>query len=264
MQQLAWPIVIVVVAVGLLWVFQRRLIYFPDRSLPTVQGLLPGWSAETATTEDGLEIGVWYHPPLPGAATVVVFNGNAGNRSHRVPLGQELTASGLGVVLFDYRGFGDSQGSPSEDGLALDARAAVAYATQRAPASPLVFFGESLGAAVAIEVATEVAPVALILRSPFTSLADVASTHYPWLPVRLLLRDRYPSDERIGAIEAPVLVIAGSDDEIVPAAQSRRIHELAAEPKRLVVIDGARHNDHALLAGRELIDAVLEFVETHA
>lgn len=262
MQILVVPLVVAVVVVGLLWVFQRRLIYLPHGLPPPVEEVLSGWSAGTATTADGLELAVWYHQPLSGAPIVIVFNGNAGNRADRESLGRALASAGWGVVLFDYRGYGGNLGTPTESGLALDARAIVSFAADLAPASPMVFFGESLGAAVAVEVAVEHPPAALILRSPFFSLPDVAATHYPWLPVRLMLWDRYRSDERIGDVVAPVLVVAGSDDQIVPLDQSRRLAGLASDAE-LLVIGGARHNDVELLAGRELIEAVLRFVQAH-
>src|SRR5690606_27765101 len=123
-------------------------------------------------------------------------NGNGGDRSMRVPLASALNRMGLSVLLFDYRGYGGNPGSPSEEGLAADARAAQAWLAAQPGVDQIVYFGESLGGAVAVRLAVERSPVALILRSPFTSLADVASVHYPWLPVRRLLLDRYPSIDR--------------------------------------------------------------------
>lgn len=243
-----------------LWVFQRQLVYLPAADLPPVEELLPGWSEVTLATTDGLDLGAWYSPPEPGRPVILVFNGNAGNRSDRAPLGTRLSAAGHGVLLVDYRGYGGNPGSPSETGLAQDARAAAAFVAARAPGHQLVLFGESLGAAVAIELATEHAPAALILRSPFTSLADVARVHYPLIPSRLV-RDEYPSDERIGTVRSPVLVIVGSEDSIVPAAQSQRLYDLALEPKELLTIDGADHNDFELVAGEAMIEATLRFID---
>lgn len=143
-----------------------------------------------------------------------------------------------------------------------DARAARGYLTSRHDVDPgrLVYYGESLGAAVALGLALEAPPAALILRSPFTSLPDVASLHYPHLPVRLLLRDRYPSIERVGRIGAPVLVIAAGKDEIVPPHHSRRLYEAAGEPKRLAVIPDVGHNDREMLDGATLVGEVVGFV----
>lgn len=259
---LLWSAGIVAALFILLWVFQRRLIYLPGDSVPPVGSMLPGWSETRVITDDSEQLGVWYTAPAPGAATVVVFNGNAGTRADRAPLGRRLAREGLGVVLFDYRGYGDSTGTPSEDGLSLDAAAIAAFAAGIAPPAPLVYFGESLGAAVAIRLATAAPPDGLILRSPFTRLADVATAHYP-LPFESFLRDRFPSDRLIGEVESPVLVVAGSSDTVVPTALSRRLFDLASEPKELVVAEGANHNDHALLAGDRLIDSIIGFIDRH-
>jgi fermentation-respiration switch protein FrsA (DUF1100 family) len=257
---LIWALAVVMFLITGLWVFQRRLIYLPSGRVPPVAEALPGWSEETITTSDGLDLLVWYSPPQTGEPVVVFFPGNAGNRSDRSLLGARLAQEGFGVLLVDYRGYGGNPGDPNEAGLALDARAASSFVRKHAPGHVVVLFGESLGAAVAIELAAEESVAALIVRSPFTSLADVAAVHYPFLPVQLMLRDKYPSDERIHLVEAPVLVIAGTEDSIVPPAQSKTIYELVTTPKELVLIDGADHNDSALLAGSTLVDAVIRFI----
>ncbi len=153
----------------------------------------------------------------------------------RAALAVALNRMGLSVLLFDYRGYGGNPGRPSEEGLAADARAAQAWLAAQPEVDPdrIAYFGESLGAAVAVGLAVQRPPAALVLRSPFTSLADVGAVHYPWLPVRRLLLDRYPSIERIASVHAPLLVIAGDRDDIVPLSLSRRLYDAAAEPKRL-------------------------------
>lgn len=254
------PLLAVVVLVGAMWAGQRRLIYFPGRNVPPVDSVLPGWSAEMLRTDDGLSLGAWYLPPPDDAPVVIVFNGNAGTRADRSVLGAGLAERGFGVLLMDYRGYGSNPGSPSEEGLALDARAAHRFVDDRAAGHSIVYFGESLGAGVAVELAVEHPPAALVLRSPFTSLADVASHHYPFLPVRVLLQDEFRSAERIGHVDAPVLVIAGSTDSIVPTAQSETIHELAREPKQLLIVPGADHNDFELAVGPAMLSAVEAFV----
>jgi hypothetical protein len=248
----------------LAWVFQRRLIYFPYASLPPPAdvGLT---TAETVTfdTEDHMRLGAWFVPARtePGA-TIVVFNGNAGNRAFRAPLAAALSEAGFSVLVWDYRGFAGNPGSPSEEGLAADARAVRRYIESRWDVDPtrLVYFGESLGSGVAIRLALESPPAALILRSPYTSLVDLARTHYPFLPVRQLLRDRFPSIDRIGRLTRPLLVIAGDRDSIVPFEQSRRLFEAAREPKRMLIVHGADHNDQALLDGELLLRAVTGFL----
>lgn len=249
---------------ALLWLFQRRLIYLPFPSdVPPADLALPGSEEVVLRTEDGLVLNGWFLPGRGERSTtaVLVCNGNAGSRAYRAPLAEALARHGFSVLLFDYRGYADNPGRPSEEGLLRDARAARAWLAQRPGIERVAYFGESLGAAVAVALAAESPPAALILRSPFTSLADVGAHHYPFLPVRLLLRDRYPSIERIGRIGCPLLVIAGERDSIVPKRLSRRLFEAALEPKRWHVVPGADHNDLELLAGRELIAATVELLD---
>jgi len=258
--------VLVAVLLGLVWSQQRRLIYYPwPGRAPAAASVLPGSQEVTLDTEDGIRLHAWFVPaPTAGRGpAVVVCNGNAGNRALRAPLAAALSRAGLSVLLFDYRGFGGNPGRPSEDGLAADARAAQAWLAARPEVDPrrIAYFGESLGAAVALRLAVERPPAALVLRSPFTSLTDVGRLHYPWLPVGLLLADRYPSADRATDLTVPVLVVAGERDRIVPAALSRRLYDAAAEPKRFVLVPGADHNDAALLDGRELVGEILRFLE---
>jgi fermentation-respiration switch protein FrsA (DUF1100 family) len=193
---------------------------------------------------------------------VIVFNGNAGNRAYRAPLAAALHRNGFGVFLSDYRGFGGNPGSPSESGLRIDARAVRDSVRARPGVNPdrLVYFGESLGTAVALELAIEHPPAALILRSPFTSLTDVGRVHYPFLPVGLLLRDRYESAGLVRRLRAPLLVIAGGADTIVPVTLSQALYDTAPDPKTLLIISDAEHNDEALFSGRQMIDVITEFL----
>ncbi len=250
--------------VALAWVFQRRLIYLPyGRAGSPARAGLATAAEVRLRTEDGLVLGGWFVPAdEPSRAAVVVFNGNAGNRSHRAPLAAALSAEGLSVLLFDYRGYGGNPGSPSEEGLARDARAARDYLVGRrdVDADRLVYYGESLGAAVAVSLAVESPPAAMVLRSPFTSLVAMARVHYPFLPARRLLWDRYPVARRIREVRAPTLVIAGARDGIVPRTQSRRVYEAAAGPRRFVLVPGADHNDPALLAGDRVVAEVTAFL----
>ena len=254
---------------ALLWLGQRRLIYFPSGAVPPVASILPAGEPVVLTTDDGLRLTGWFVPAMGAGTTqpaVLVCNGNAGNRSHRAPLAAALARAGLSVLLFDYRGYGGNPGRPSERGLLADARAARAYLASREDVDPdrIVYFGESLGAAVAVSLAAEQPPAAFILRSPFTSLADVGRVHYPFLPVRLLLRDRYAAIEQIGRVAAPVLVVAGARDEIIPVEHSRRVYEAAVGPKRWVLIPDADHNHREFLAGERFIREIVAFLAEHA
>ena len=250
-------------ALVVIWATQRRLMYFPDRDVPPPPSVgLKDVRSVTIPVDDGTTLGGWF-VAAPGAVfTVLVFNGNAGNRAYRAPLAAALRDRGFNVLLFDYRGFGDSTGAPTEAGLVADARAVRTYVLGTIGIDPqrLVYFGESLGAAVATSLAAASAPAALILRSPFTSMTDVGRHHYPILPVRILLRDRYDSIGAIERVHAPVLVIAGDRDAIVPVDQSRRLFERIASRKRLLVVPGADHNDAELLYGAAMMNAIVEFI----
>lgn len=251
----------IILILALLWILQRQLIYLPTQAVAE-----PGSGVEAVSfeTEDGLTLAAWF-VPFRGETyrgTMLVFNGNAGNRAHRLPLGAALADEGFSVLLTDYRGYGGNPGSPSEEGLAMDARAALSYVESRlgVPPDRLAYFGESLGAGVAISLARHQPPAALVLRSPFASLADIASVHYRWIPASILLRDRFPNVEAVAGLAVPVMVVAGSEDRIVPIGQSRQIYEAAPDPKRMLVIEGARHNDLELFAGEEMIEGITEFL----
>ncbi len=256
-------VVVLVLALltGLLWAFQRSLIYLPDAGpVPAAAAGLPGARDVVLTTADGLELGGWFLPADDGSPAVLVASGNAGHRGYRAPLAEALQEAGLSVLLFDYRGYGGNPGSPSEKGLALDVRAARDFLIEDADVPPerLLYLGESLGAAVVTELATEHPPAGLVLRSPFVALASVAAVHYPFLPVRALLRDRFPLAEQLARIDTPTTVVYGREDSIVPPDQSRAVADAAGRLHRLVAIDGADHNDGTLLDGPELVDAVVE------
>lgn len=246
------------------WALQRKLIYFPSGVAPSPAAVgLPSAVPVTFPTEDGLMLNGWFvRPASTPWFTVIVFNGNAGSRAMRASLADAFVRGGIAIVLFDYRGYGGNSGVPSEGGLTVDARAVRRYIVGRADVDParVAYFGESLGSAVAVTLAAEFPPAAMVLRSPFASLAEVAAFHYPFLPVRWLLRDRYASIEVIARIPTPLLVIAGESDRIIPLAHSRRLFDAASQPKMLRVIKGADHNDAALNDGPEMMQVVIEFL----
>ena len=234
-----------VVVIGLtlfLWLGQRRLLYLPYASVPSPEAVgLSDVRELDVRTADGLTLGTWYVPSQGSgtpAATVIVFNGNAGNRAHRAPLARRLADAGYAAVVFDYRGYGGNVGSPSEAGLLADARAVLMAVSKvgGVDAGRLVYLGESLGSGVAVQLALERPPAALVLRSPFTSLTDVAAHHYWFLPVRRLLWDRFDSLSRIAQLRCPLLVVAGNRDSVVPFALSRRLFDAAPQPKAFVTV----------------------------
>jgi len=252
--------------IGLLWIFQRRLIYLPDTSaVPPAVTVLPGGRDVRLQTGDGLELAAWYVPATPGPcrATFLLAGGNAGHRGYRAPLADALRAAGFGVLLLDYRGYGGNPGSPSEAGLAADVRAAYRFLTtdEAIPSNELVYFGESLGAAAMTDLAAEHPPAALVLRSPFRDLAAVGQEHFPFLPVRLLLRDRFPVAETVAGLRVPTLVIYGTADTVVPPDQSRAVADGAGGPVEVLAVPGADHNDRILLDGSEMIAAVTSLAD---
>ena len=260
------PVVIVVAAVvagvlALVWLGQRRLIYFPDQATPS-----PPHDAREVElrTEDGLTLGAWLVPPTAPdrRLAVLVAPGNAGHRGHRIDLARALAGEGLTVLLLDYRGYGGNPGRPTEAGLALDARAAVAYlAGLGFGLDRTIYFGESLGGGVVAGLATEHPPAGLVLRSPFRDLPSVGAHHYPILPVRLLLRDRYPVADNVARVTAPLVVIYGSADATVPPEQSQDVADRAGGPRTVVVVEGADHNDSRLAYGPAVIRAVAALAE---
>ena len=253
---------VVVVLTGLLWAFQRSLVFLPDTGPQQPAAVaLPGARDVQLETSDGLRLAGWHLPaPAPGSATVLVANGNGGHRGMRAPLAAALHDAGLGVLLFDYRGYAGNPGRPSEEGLARDVRAARDFLLGDAgvPESRLLYLGESLGAAVVTELAVEHPPAGLVLRSPFVDLPSVAAVHYPFLPVRALLQDRFPVAELVARVQAPTTVVYGTGDSIVPADQSRAVARAAGHLHRLVEVPGADHNDRVLLDGPEVVGAVAE------
>lgn len=265
LQVAAVAAVVAIGVVALIAGFQRRLIYLPfPAEVPAAADTLPAAEEVTLHAEDGVALGAWYLAPegRDPTAAVLVANGNAGHRGLRAPLAERLAAEGLAVLLFDYRGYGGNDGAPTESGLAKDARAAWEHlvSDRGHPPERIVAFGESLGSGVVTGLAVEREVGGLVLRSPFTDLAAVGRAHYPFLPVRTLLRDRYPVAERVADLDLPTAVVYGTDDGIVPPELS---HEVAAASAGLVAthpVPGADHNDRALLDGDAVVTAVRDVV----
>ena len=251
---------IVGTVLALLTAFQRQLIYFPDSSAPPpADDVIDGARDVTLHTSDGLALAAWF-VPVPAAVrdrgiAVLVAPGNGGNRQGRADLAHALRGRGFAVLLMDYRGYGGNPGTPSEDGLARDADAAAeALAELGYPPERTIYFGESLGTGVVAALQARRPPAGVVLRSPFTALADVGAHHYPWLPVRLLLKDRFPVVDHISVTSVPVTVIYGSRDSVVPPQQSAEVAEAAPNLVDSVVFP-ADHND-AIMFGSRVADAV--------
>jgi hypothetical protein len=232
----------------LLFVFQEKLIYIPYAEVkrtPADVGI--EYESLSLTTDDGETIAAWYVPAAESRATVLYSHGNGGNLGNRVRVVEDLHAMGLNVLIYDYHGFGDSTGEPGETETYADAMACWKWLTEGkgVPNTQIVVWGRSLGGGVAVWLATQVEPGALVLESSFTSIPDVGAVHYPWLPVRLANRHEYPSLERMDDVRSPILVAHGDGDAIVPYAHGQALFAAATEPKSFVELSGD-HNGPGL------------------
>ena len=243
---------------------EQRYIYFPDRHLvatPAAVGL--AYEEVRFAAADGTALHGWFLPGDAGRPLVVFCHGNAGNISHRLESLDLLHGLGLSVFIFDYRGYGQSAGTPSEEGTYADARGALAWLQQRGwTPSRLLYFGESLGAAVALQLAVEQPPAGLVLEAPFTSISAMGRHHYFLLHFLLgwLLDARYDNLDKIDRVRSPLLIIQGEADSIVPPAMARRLYEAAGGPKTLRLIPGANHNDLLFTGGSAYREAWREFL----
>ncbi len=254
------PLFAYLLVLGYLYVFQRQLLYFPDRSRPQL-GLLTrlGVREVSLTTADGLSLLSWYLPPREGRPIVAYFHGNGGNIGHRAERIERFSREGYGVLLVEYRGYGGNPGAPTQTGLFDDAQAAGDFLQREGiGGGRLVLYGESLGSAVAVHLAATQQVAGLVLESPFTSAAALAQYHYPYVPAALLIWDRFDSLSRIGEVKAPILVLHGGRDRIVPDSFSRALLAAAPEPKESWFAADAGHED---LAGFGGLDQVISFIE---
>lgn len=247
MALLKWGLIALIAFGGLtalMYVAQRKLMYFPDtaRIEPAAVGLA---AAEEIIldTADGERVIAWHVPPREGKLIVLYFHGNGGALSYRAERFRALTADGTGLLATSYRGYGGSSGSPTESGLLADADAAYAFAVSRYGAERIVLFGESLGSGISIALASVQKVAGLVLEAPFTSAADIGAAVYWFMPVRLLMKDQFRSDQRIGRVTAPILILHGMSDRVVPVAYGERLFALANEPKRMLKIPGGGHSD---------------------
>ena len=229
---------------ALMYVFQRSLMYFPDRArTPPAAAGLPQAEEVALKSSDGESLIAWYVLPARRKPLVIYFHGNGGALNLRADRFRWLTTDGFGLLGLSYRGYGGSSGKPSESGLLLDAMAAYDFAAARYPAGRIVLWGESLGTGVAVALAAERPIGGLILDAPFSSAADIGAAAYPFIPVRWFIKDSFRSDERIGRVKAPLLVLHGEMDRIVPIRFGERLFTLANEPKQMVRFPSGDHVD---------------------
>jgi len=251
------------ILVALVFMLQPRLIYFPDTVIavtPQAYGLV--YEDVRIRTDDGETLAAWLIQSPAPRGTVMLFHGNAGNISHRIEYAKMFHGLGYSTLLVDYRGYGASSGSPSEEGTYRDAEASWRWLieTRGVKPSDIVIFGESLGGGIATWLAAKHMPHALVLASTFTSATDLASQIYPFLPVRLISRYRYESLERVSKISVPVFVAHSPQDEIIPYAHGRRLFDAAREPKTFLEMRGG-HNEGFVFAREEWVKALRVFLD---
>jgi|CXWL01.1.fsa_nt_gi fermentation-respiration switch protein FrsA (DUF1100 family) len=250
-----------------LMIFEKRLIYYPAKALDVTPKAL-GLAAEEVSleVEDGVTVHGWFIPAAttPSTATILLSHGNAGNIADRLDRVSSLRDLGADFFLYDYRGYGKSTGSPDEEGTYRDGRAAYDYLinTRKVDPSRLIIMGESLGCAISIQLAKERRAAGLVLEAPFASIAHMASAIYPFLPLGRLVRTRYDNVAKIPQLKMPVLVVQGTEDEVIPIAQGRMAFDAAPQPKRFLAIEGAHHNDVYVVGGEKYRRAVAEFIES--
>jgi fermentation-respiration switch protein FrsA (DUF1100 family) len=233
-----------VLFVAILYVAQRAMLYHPVAThlQPAAAGL-PEAQEVVLDTSDGEKVIVWHVPPRDGMPVVIYFHGNAEIVAWRAERHRALIANGTGLVALSYRGYAGSTGTPTEDGLHRDAEAAYAFAVGRYAPERIVLWGHSLGTGVAVRLASEKPVGKVILEAPYSSVVDVAASVFPFVPVRWLMKDQFRSDERIAAINAPLLILHGARDDVIGIQFAKRLFALAHEPKRFITYDQGGHID---------------------
>lgn len=223
----------------------RRYMYFPDptRTTPAEAGL-HGVEETELVAADGTTLVAWRAPAKDGKPTLLYFHGNAANAANRAPKIAMMLESGIGVFYLNNRGYGGSAGSPTEANNVADAVAAYdCLAGRGVPAGKIVAYGESLGSGQAVWLAAERPVGAVVLEAPLTSTVDVARSVYFWLPLSLLITDQYNVERDIRAVTAPLLILHGDQDEVIPVEMGRRVYRAANEPKRIELFPAGGHND---------------------
>jgi len=254
-----------VAAIVLLFALQRQFLFPAGTDAPSLEraGLAGLMEPVKIATADGLTLLSWYHrPPTAGAPLMILFHGNGGTIEIRAAKAKAYIDAGFGVLLLEYRGYGGNPGSPSEAGLYADGRAALAFAAAQGVAPDhWIIIGESLGTGVAVQMAVEQHVAALVLEAPYTSVADVAQSDFPWFPVWWLVRDRFDSADKIARIGVPIFIVQGERDEVIPVRFGRMLFAAASEPKEALWLPGAGHGVIGLYA----VDAaVLDFLKRKA
>jgi hypothetical protein len=230
-------------AVGAACTFQRSMVYLPDPKPVAPDPSGPKVQVVNLTTPDGERLVAWFLPPAPGKPVLLYFGGNGEGLNWQTDNLRQIARAGVGTLDVAYRGYSGSTGHPTEAGLHTDAETAYAWLAARYKPQDIVISGHSLGAAVAVRLASEHPARALALEAPFTSALDMGELEFPWAPVRLLMWDRFESDRRIGEVRMPALIVHGDQDEVIPFAQGQALFALANQPKAFVRVPGGHHDD---------------------
>ena len=262
-----WSIIIVPLSVYLaftaaVWVLQPKLLYFPERNYDaTPEAISLSYESVSFKTADGVKIYAWYIPAERSRGAILFCHGNAGNISHRLFFIDLLNRMGMSVLIFDYRGYGWSEGKPTEEGTYRDAEAAWDYLVTEKKFNPgeIVIIGRSMGGSIAARTARDRKPAALIIESAFTSVPDIGAEVYPYLPVRWLSRYDYNTLEFLKRVSCPVLVIHSPQDEIIPIHHGKRLYEAANPPREFLEIKGS-HNEGAVISGRFYTEGIDSFI----
>ncbi len=256
------------VLVAVMWAMQSRLIHLPHvpgqglDTTPEAIGL--EYESVNLTTEDEVDIHGWFVPAEADRGTVLFFHGNAGNISHRLESIEIFHDLGLNTFIIDYRGYGQSEGSPSEEGLYQDGEAAYRYLTEERSIAPeqIAVFGRSLGGAIAARTAAELPVGALIMESSFTSAPSLGAEVYPFLPVRWLARFEYPAEDFIQQVDVPVLVVHSREDDIIPYHHGEALHEAAGAEAQLLTLQGD-HNTGFMTSGESYRQGLDDFLSEY-
>ena len=262
-----WLIILVILTVYIvlslfLVFFQSKMIYYPARELEaTPDNIGLPFEEVIFKSGDGVKLCGWFVPSKRSRGIILFCHGNAGNISHRLETIKIFNHLGMSTFIFDYRGYGKSEGKPSESGTYADAKSAMHWIIGKQNILPgeIIIFGRSLGGAVATRLAKEITPRALILESAFTSIPDVGAELYPWFPVRLLSRFKYDTAGYLREVKCPVQVIHSSDDELIKFSHGKQIFSTANEPKEFLEISGG-HNDGFLISGKLYVEGLRSFI----
>jgi fermentation-respiration switch protein FrsA (DUF1100 family) len=258
----------IAIAVALFYAFiavaafiaQRKLMYFPDpERVPPSNFALAGVEERSLATPDGETLIAWYGRAPKGRPTLLYFHGNAGNLANRSERVRKYTTRGIGVFMLSYRGYSGSTGTPTERNNIADARLAYeALLADGVDPRDIVLYGESLGSGVAVQLAAEKPVGGIVLDAPYTSIVDVAAGAHPFLPVRNFMFDRYDTMSFLPRVKAPLLIVHGEADEVIPVAMGRAIYEAANGPKEIATFPGAGHSDHHLFGSTEEVQRWIE------